>query len=53
MGSVWSEKFEGTGHVAHVRGGAGGNGNAKKYWGLVEKCWGESQGRKTERVEGI
>ncbi|KAI4244632.1 MAG: hypothetical protein LQ352_006746 [Teloschistes flavicans] len=31
---VEMERFEGTGHVAHVR-----SGNGERYWGIVKKLW--------------
>jgi pimeloyl-ACP methyl ester carboxylesterase len=33
------EKFEGTSHVAHIRGAE----NQKRYWDAVKKIWEESR----------
>ena len=37
--NVRRERFEGTGHVAHVRGEGSGDGG-ERYWGIVRESWG-------------
>ena len=37
---VTTERFEGSGHVSHVRIGGG-----KRYWEIVERLWKDSAGK--------